>query len=179
MKTPAVLDAFRTGVKINNAISTSICYNVIRIINLNFDKREAVVSKLFLSITIFCSLLIVVSGCSKSSQVLKKEPGAEVTHRTLTIKPGGSDEECIAVKPGKVFDYNFDASDFVNFNIHYHTEDEVKYPVHKKGVMFDKGNVDPGTQDFYTPEQEYYCLMWENPHEQKVKVSFTCVLKNK
>jgi hypothetical protein len=137
------------------------------------------VAKRAMSIILLCSFFIAVSGCSTSSPVMKTEPGAEVRSRTLTIKPGGSDEECMAVKPGKVFDYEFDASDFVNFNIHYHTEDEVKYPVYKTGVLFDRGSIDPGTQDYYASEQEYYCLMWDNPHEKRVKVSFTCVVKNK
>lgn len=140
---------------------------------------EAIVSKLSMSIILFCSLFVVVSGCSKQTHILKKEPNAEVMHQTLTIKPGGSSEECIELKPGMVFDYDFDASNFVNFNIHYHTEDEVKYPVFKKGIMYGKGSIDPGTHDYFTPKQEYYCLMWDNLNEEKIKVSFTCVLKNK
>lgn len=126
-----------------------------------------------------CSLFLVAGGCAKSSNVLKKEPGAEVVHKTLTLKPGGSSEECIELKPGMVFDYDFDSSNFVNFNIHYHAEDEVKYPVVKKGAMFGEGRIDPETHDFYTPGREFYCLMWNNLNEEKIKVSFKCVLKNK
>jgi hypothetical protein len=125
------------------------------------------------------SLFLVAGGCAKSLHVLKKEPGAKVVHHTLTIPAGGSSEECIELMPGMVFDYGFDASDFVNFNIHYHAEDEVKYPVMKKGIMFGKGSIDPGTHDFYTPDQEFYCLMWDNLNEEKIKVSFKCVLNNK
>lgn len=125
------------------------------------------------------SLFIFSGGCTKSSHVLKKEPGDEVVHKTMTIKPGGSSEECIELRPGMVFDYNFDASDFVNFNIHYHAEDKVKYPVKQQGIMFGKGRIDPGTHDFYTPDQEFYCLMWDNLNEENVKVSFQCVLKDK
>lgn len=125
------------------------------------------------------SLLLIGGGCTHSSNVMKKEPDAEVMHQTLTIRPGGSSEECIELKPGMVFDYDFDASNFVNFNIHYHVEDEVKYPVSNKGVKYGKGNVDPHTLEYYTADQDYYCLMWDNPNEEKVKVSFTCVVKNK
>jgi len=126
-----------------------------------------------------CSLIVVAGGCAQSSHILKKEPGTEVVHQTLTIKPGGSSEECIELRQGMVFDYNFDASHFVNFNIHYHAEDGVKYPVIQKGIMYGKGNIDPSTHDFYTPDQEFYCLMWDNLNEEKIKVSFSCVLKNK
>ncbi len=131
-------------------------------------------------VLIFCSILIII-GCTtsgdKSSGILKKEPGAEVIHERFTIKPSGSYESCIELQPGMVFDYDFNASEFVDFNIHYHAEDKVHHPVAKSGVMFGKGMVDPAKHAFYTEEQEFYCLMWDNPGSLSVKVSFTCKLK--
>jgi len=123
------------------------------------------------------ALLLIAVGCSHSSHAHKKDAGSEMVRQTLMIKPGGSAEECIELTPGKVFDYEFEATDFVNFNIHYHAMDEVKYPVSKKGVMFSSGNIDPRNEDYYTPDQDYYCLMWDNLNAEKVKVSFTCVIK--
>ncbi len=128
-------------------------------------------------------ILMLTAGCTgsgdKGSNILKKEVGGNVVHDRFTIKPGRSYEECIELRPGMVFDYDYDASDFVNFNIHYHGEDKEHYPVQKRGTMFGKGTVDPATHDFYTEEQEFYCLMWDNLSEEKIKVSFTCTLKNK
>jgi len=126
-----------------------------------------------------CLLFLVAGGCSSSSSVLKEEPGADIMQNTLTIKPGGSNEECIELRPGMVFDYRFNASHPVNFNIHYHAEDEVKYPVFQKGILFGRGSIDPGTHDYFTPDQEYYCLMWDNVNEENIKVSFKCVMRNK
>jgi hypothetical protein len=126
-------------------------------------------------------LILIIIGCAasgdKSSGILKKEPGAEVIHERFTIRPSGSYESCIELQPGMVFDYDFDASDFVDFNVHYHAEDKVHHPVNKTGVMFGKGMVDPATHDFYTEEQEFYCLMWDNPGQERIKVSFSCTLK--
>lgn len=126
-------------------------------------------------------LILVIIGCAASGDripgILKKEPGVDVIHDRFTIKPSGSYEECIELLPGQVFDYDFNASDFVDFNIHYHGEDKVHHPVEKRGVMFGQGMLDPATHDFYTTEQEFYCLMWDNPGDQRVKVSFTCKLK--
>ncbi len=131
---------------------------------------------------LYLSVIVAISGCStsadKTSNVLKKEAGGEVVHDRFIIKPGRSYEECIELKPGMVFDYDFDSSDFVNFNIHYHAEDEVKYPVQKKGVMMGKGMIDPAGHDFFTEDQEFYCLMWDNVNDEPVKVSFSCTLKN-
>ncbi len=130
---------------------------------------------------LFCSILLIINGCTvsgdKSSNILKKEIGGERIHDRFTIKPSRSYEECIELQPGMVFDYYYDASDFVDFNIHYHGEDKVHYPVTKKGSMGGKGTIDPNTHDFYIEEQEFYCLMWENVGEEPVKVSFACTLK--
>jgi hypothetical protein len=111
--------------------------------------------------------------------MLKKEVGGEKIHDTFFVKPGGSYEECIELKPGMVFDYNYDASDFVNFNIHYHAEDEIRFPVKQKGRMGGKGTIDPGQHDYYTEKLNTYCLMWDNVNDEKVEISFECVLKKK
>lgn len=125
-------------------------------------------------------LLLFINACSTSGLGSRhKDAGGEVIQDSFTIKAGGSYEECIELKPGQVFDYDYDASSFVNFNVHYHTEDGVEYPVKRKGRMMGKGMIDPTTHDFYTPKQEFYCLMWDNLNDEAVKVSFSCVLKHK
>ncbi len=100
-------------------------------------------------------------------------------HDQFTIGPSGSREECIELPPGMVFDYDFNASDFVNFNIHYHGVEDIHYPVSRKGVKMGQGMIDPGTHHFYTEEQEFYCLMWDNINIEPVDVSFKCVLQEK
>ena len=134
-------------------------------------------------ILLFCTLILIAAGCTapgkKPAHILKKEMGKKVLHKTITIKPARSYEECIELMPGMVIDYDFDASDFVNFNIHYHAEDSVHYPARRKGVKMSKGLIDPGKHDFYTEEQEFYCLMWDNINDEPVKVSFNCTLRMK
>ncbi len=128
---------------------------------------------------IFC-LFLFINGCSTSNtNILHKEADEDIVHDSFTIKAGGSYEECIELKPGQVFDYDYGASNFVDFNIHYHTEDGVQYPDTRKGRMMGQGFIDPGTHDYYTEEQEFYCLMWDNLNDEPVKVSFSCVLKSK
>jgi hypothetical protein len=126
---------------------------------------------------------IVPGGCSapkaKTSHVLKKEMGRELVHDRVKIKAYGSYEECIELRPGQVSDYEFDASDFVNFNIHYHTESGIEYPVDKRGVTFGKGTLDPSGHKFFSSEQENYCLMWENLNDGPAEVTFKCVLRKK
>lgn len=129
-------------------------------------------------IFIVCLLL---SGCAASGQntsgIIQKEAHEEIVHDAFTIKPSGSQEECIELRPNMVFDYEYEASDSVNFNIHYHAEDDVYYPVDTKGTRSGKGTVEPGSHHFYTPKQEFYCLMWDNISAEPVNVSFRCTLK--
>jgi hypothetical protein len=127
---------------------------------------------------------IFVVGCAatdtgSTSRILKKEVESNVVHDTFTIKAAGSHEECIELKPGQVFDFKYDASQFVNFNIHYHAEDKVYHPVKRKGYMMGEGMVDPSKHDYFIPEQGFYCLMWNNINEEPVEVSFNCVIKDK
>ena len=136
--------------------------------------------RFFKEVLFFCCLLLFINGCSTSnSNVLHKDAGEEIIHDSFTIKAGGSHEECIELQSGQVFDYDYDASSFVNFNVHYHTEDGVEYPETRKGRMMGKGTIDPSTHDYYTEEQEFFCLMWDNLNDESIKVSFSCNLKNK
>lgn len=132
---------------------------------------------------LLCLVPIVFSGCSaaetKNVQIPEKDIRGELVHNIVTIKESGSYEECIELRPGLVFDYEFDASDFVNFNIHYHAVTGVHYPVSSMGVKFGKGVIDPGMHKFYTEEQENYCMMWENLNDGPIKVSYRCVLRGK
>ena len=137
-----------------------------------------------LKITIlFCISLLITQGCSTSqkriSNIKDKEAGVETIYNSFKIKSSGSHEECVELKPGQIFDYEYDASNFVNFNIHYHAEDKVHYPASRNGAMMGKGMIDPATHEFFTEEQEFYCLMWDNLNDETITVSFSSTLRNK
>ncbi len=125
------------------------------------------------------SLSILVGCTAKESGVLKKETAVNAVQDSVRIKPGGSYEECLELQPGQAFDYSFDASNFVNFNVHYHGLDKVHYPVNDKGIMMGKGTIDPSKHDFYVEDNEFFCLMWDNLNDMTIEVSFSCVLRDK
>jgi hypothetical protein len=130
-----------------------------------------------------CIMLIALGGCATPKETTSDIPGkdtrGESVQGNVTIKPSGSYEECIELRPGQVFDYEFESSDYVNFNIHYHSATGLYYPVDKKGVGSEKGTLDPSTHPFYTDEQDNYCLMWDNLNEGPVKVSYKCIVRRK
>ncbi len=115
------------------------------------------------------SLSLLISGCATSGS---NEDGGMSIYKTVTIKPSGSYEDCIEVLPGQIMKYSFDSSNFVNFNIHYHTEEGLFYPVNKKGVMTFKGSFATQELDYYTEDQEYFCVMLDNLNSEPVNVTF-------
>ena len=76
-------------------------------------------------------------------------------------------------------EYSFKTSEPVKFNIHYHAEKGYFYPVKKNEVSTLKGILNPEELQYYSEEQEHFCLMWENPHNKSVSLTFECNIKNK
>ena len=91
---------------------------------------------------------------------------------SVQIKPGDSYEECVELVPDQRMHYSFSSSKNVNFNIHYHTDESILYPVNEQNIIFWEDSMSPDDFDFYSKEQEYFCLMWDNHNSESVKVTF-------
>jgi hypothetical protein len=76
-------------------------------------------------------------------------------------------------------EYSFKTSEPVKFNIHYHAEKGVFFPVNKKEVSVTEGVLNPKELQYYSEEQWDFCLMWKNPHNKKVSLTFEYEIKNK
>lgn len=155
---------------------------IIIIINIyRFKKGDSTLSKFFRIIFVFFLSLLFLWGCAamEAEKKIIKKTEEPVIHKTIVIKPNRSYEECIELLPSHVMEYSFKASHPVSFNIHYHGEDRVHYPVSEKEVSEWNGILDVKKQGFYTEEQEYFCLMWENPDIEKVRLTFNCKLLKK
>jgi len=132
-------------------------------------------NKMTMLAVLLLSLSLLISGCATSGT---NEDGGTSLYNTVKIKPSKSYEDCIEVLPGQIMKYSFTSSNFVNFNIHYHTEEELFYPVDKKGVMTWKGSLDLQELDYYTEDQEFFCVMWDNLNSEQVKLSFSFEAKS-
>jgi hypothetical protein len=75
---------------------------------------------------------------------------------SLVIKPGGFDERCLRLRAGEAIDFRFASDTRLDFNIHYHRDREVFYPVRQAAVR------EASTVRFVAPATDDYCLMWEN-----------------
>lgn len=88
-------------------------------------------------------------------------------------------EECIELLPTHSLEYSFKASKPVKFNIHYHRGEDILYPVSKDNITEWNGVLKVSEQDYYTEEQEYFCLMWENPHNESVSLTFEYKIRDR
>ncbi|NIR15790.1 MAG: hypothetical protein GWN86_18410 [Desulfobacterales bacterium] len=88
---------------------------------------------------------------------------------TESMKAVSVHEDCMKVMPGQKIVYAFEVSMPVHFNLHYHVDSEMEYPIIEKAVS--KG------ENTYTAEiEQYYCLMWTNPHHAEATLRYTCTV---
>ena len=93
--------------------------------------------------------------------------GAEDSHQNRierTIEPDESYELCLLLDQDQQLHYKFNAAKRLDFNIHYHTEDEVFYPVSEDQIM-------DLTATFAAPSEQEYCLMWTNQGDADAQLS--------
>lgn len=110
--------------------------------------------------------IIVLSLAACSSAPLKKD------NAESTINPSGVYEDCASASAGQVIKYSFNSSVPVNFNVHYHAEEKIFYPVEKNGITSDSGTYEPLKEDIY-------CLMWTNPQKEPASLKYNFSIEKK
>ena len=93
--------------------------------------------------------------------------GAEDSHQNRlqrSIPTNDSYELCLELAQGQQLRYKFSAPGKLDFNIHYHADDEVLYPVSEDQIM-------DATATFTAQSEQEYCLMWTNQGDADVQLS--------
>lgn len=80
------------------------------------------------------------------------------------IEPGDVYELCQVITPEQQLHYAFTATDKLGFNIHYHANHEVVYPVPEQRTA-------AAGATFAAESEQEYCLMWTNPTSGEVMLS--------
>jgi hypothetical protein len=79
-------------------------------------------------------------------------PAGEVQ---VEVQPSQFYEVCLDMARNQSITYTYQANQPLDFNIHYHQDENVLYPVKNSGFL--------GLSDSFTaPASETYCLMWTN-----------------
>jgi len=124
-------------------------------------------------------LLTACAGLHMYSEGDDAKDKAKIMKDSVTLKPSGIHEECFELKKQQKLFYKFNSDKPVNFNVHFHTEKEIYYPVQQNGATQYDGIIDPEDKSCQLNTQEYYCLMWENQEKSPVKISYECIVKEK
>jgi hypothetical protein len=93
--------------------------------------------------------------------------GAEDSHRDrleLTIEADDNHELCMVLAADQQLRYEFTSTRKLDFNIHYHVDHEVFYPVSEEQVT-------TADATFMAPSEQEYCLMWTNPGDMDALLS--------
>ena len=78
--------------------------------------------------------------------------------------PDDSYELCLVMAQDQQLRYAFSAPRKLDFNIHYHADHEVFYPVSEDQIM-------DATATFSAQSEQEYCLMWTNQGDADVQLS--------
>ena len=122
---------------------------------------------------IVLSLIIAVACNTKSvNKSGESDKSAEQQGEVVMLESGQSYEECIELYPSQVMHYSFKASENVDFNIHYHGMEGRKYAIKKNRITSYKGELVCDEMDFYSKDQEHFCMIWSNMNETQARLSF-------
>jgi hypothetical protein len=75
----------------------------------------------------------------------------------------GFEEHCVQLAAGERIRYRYTASAEVDFNIHWHGDKEVHYPVRAVARR-------TAAAEFTAPHADTYCLMWERGTDGAARV---------
>lgn len=93
--------------------------------------------------------------------------GTNDSHRDRleqVIEPDDVYELCLVLTPQQPLRYAFNATQELAFNVHYHADHEVFYPVPEHPTA--------NAEATFTAESEQeYCLMWTNPAAEQAMLS--------
>jgi len=133
--------------------------------------------KFFCLMVVFCSLVVFSGICYADEGKVVKEVSDE-----KTIKPGKFHEKCVTLLPRQVFDYKFESSGPVYFNIHYHGEYGREYMIQKETISSYEDTI---TEFQYKKaykqlsKKAHLCMLWRNNTDAPVELSIDCVTSKK
>ena len=107
------------------------------------------------------TLVLVAVNLHAEDLVWIKDGKHSATHE---LAPGKFVEVCANIAPGERYRWKFEASDRVQFDIHYHVEDLVGRPAAME-------NVQEAASVLEAKSKQDYCWTWRNRSKEPVKVN--------
>jgi len=120
-------------------------------------------------------LLTACAGNHIYAEGYDAQDRGKITRERVTLKSSSMHEACFALAKEQKLQYKFDSDKPVNFNVHFHSENEIHYPVQQNGVTQNYGMIEREDKLLPGNEQQIYCLMWENPEIVAANISYECI----
>jgi hypothetical protein len=98
-----------------------------------------------------CGFLLAF-GCAAGVALADETRSAAGTAKAITLPGREFHEECVQLTARQQLGYSFRSPAPVEFNIHYHRDDKIHYPVHRKRVTALSGSYVPKRTDGYCLE---------------------------
>lgn len=84
-------------------------------------------------------------------------------HTYVTTHKDEVGEVCPELKAGQTLNFKFKSSEDVEFNLHYHLDDKVEYPIKPQTLK-------SINKSYKAPIDQTYCLMWKGISEKPSKI---------
>lgn len=110
----------------------------------------------------FLPLALILAASAAGAEEMKA-PAERA--KSIELPANEFHEECMELAAGQRLGYSFRSSGPLEFNIHYHREGKIRYPVRKKGIATLAGA-------YTSPRNDGYCLMWRNPGGKPVQLEY-------
>lgn len=92
-----------------------------------------------------------------------RDNGTKPKTTKATIAAKGLEEVCVKLAPPEKLRYTFTATGKLNFSVHYHAGNDVRFPVPEHLTSSE-------TNSFVPASVQDYCLMWENTGTETVEL---------
>jgi hypothetical protein len=109
---------------------------------------------------------LAVTPSARSTLINVEWDSAGRFERTVRIPPGKFLEVCRGLAKGQVVDWSFKSPSHVNFNLHYHEDKTVVFPIKQDKVSALAGQLT-------VPLDQDYCWMWSNKARVSIRVSLS------
>lgn len=84
----------------------------------------------------------------------------------ILITPNALHERCFDMQPTQQLLYSYKSSAAVDFDLHYHIDKNIIYPIRKKNQIH-------ADEVFTANETREYCLLWKNNSKDKLIIEYT------
>jgi hypothetical protein len=110
-------------------------------------------------------LLAGIAGGVEEVAAAETVQSEEMQSAELELGPRSKEESCMELARNDLLEIEFSATRAVDFNIHYHLDNQVRFPVNLKRQL-------EYADSYVAPAAREYCLMWTNRNDHPLRLRY-------